>query len=149
MLAPSRVSILEAMVLATPILIASQTKLIKREMADQALMRLIVHHKGMLRECRSFTFFPLTINLSGGDSSVEANVHIHGDYSGNTGSDNIFHSNNVYNYYGTDLADPVAQILRCLYKGSYRSHRSRVREPAKGTCTWVTEHQRYKDWSKK
>ncbi|RPA90581.1 hypothetical protein L873DRAFT_1795390 [Choiromyces venosus 120613-1] len=42
-----------------------------------------------------------------------------------------------------------AEILQCLYTSKYESHRNRVREPVEGTCTWVTEHQKYKDWWEK
>ncbi|PWW75032.1 hypothetical protein C7212DRAFT_358601 [Tuber magnatum] len=42
-----------------------------------------------------------------------------------------------------------AEILQCLYTSVYESHRGRVREPAGGTCTWVTEHPKYKDWLEK
>ncbi|RPA99854.1 hypothetical protein L873DRAFT_1827825 [Choiromyces venosus 120613-1] len=41
------------------------------------------------------------------------------------------------------------EILQCLYTSQYESHRDRVPEPVEGTCTWVTEHQKYKDWWEK
>ncbi|PWW74705.1 hypothetical protein C7212DRAFT_283300 [Tuber magnatum] len=37
-------------------------------------------------------------------------------------------------------------ILQCLYTSSYGEHWGRVRDPVEGTCTWVTEHPRYKNW---
>ncbi|RPA99913.1 hypothetical protein L873DRAFT_1827852 [Choiromyces venosus 120613-1] len=42
-----------------------------------------------------------------------------------------------------------AEILQCLYTSQYGSHRDRVPEPVEGTCAWVTEHQKYKDWWEK
>ncbi|PWW73089.1 hypothetical protein C7212DRAFT_354058 [Tuber magnatum] len=36
--------------------------------------------------------------------------------------------------------------MQCLYMSAYESHRNRVREPVDGTCIWVTEHPKYKDW---
>ncbi|PWW72162.1 hypothetical protein C7212DRAFT_366754 [Tuber magnatum] len=81
------------------------------------------------------------------DSSAGAD-NIRGDCSGNSGSGNQFNSNNTINY-GTGSSDKEADILQYLYKTSYESHRGRVREPAEGTCTWVTEHQKYKDWLEK
>src|SRR5207237_3576997 len=38
---------------------------------------------------------------------------------------------------------------QCLYTSKYGKHWDRVREPVQGTCTWVTEHSKYRDWLEK
>src|SRR5207302_8148460 len=76
----------------------------------------------------------------------------------NSGSSNQFNSHNTNNYYSgggssknkeEEERKKKEEILRCLYKSSYESHRRRVREPVEGTCTWVTEHPKYKEWEEK
>nr|AFB35587.1 NACHT-ANK domain protein transcript variant 4 [Tuber melanosporum] len=91
---------------------------------------------------------------------------VRGDYSGNIGSHNIAGSGNftasgrttnyghitnhgitTNNYFtDTNSGSSGAEILRTLYTSRYQSHLARVREPAAGTCTWVTKHPRYKEW---
>ncbi|PWW73858.1 hypothetical protein C7212DRAFT_353589 [Tuber magnatum] len=62
-----------------------------------------------------------------------------------TNSGNI--TNNHYRYReDTYSSQNYAEILRCRYTSAYGSHRNRTREPARGTCTWVTEHPKYTDW---
>ncbi|PWW79138.1 hypothetical protein C7212DRAFT_288207 [Tuber magnatum] len=80
--------------------------------------------------------------------STTANSYIRGDRSGNKDSNNInsFNTNNYYSHGGTSSSPNYAKNLQCLYISDYGSHRSRVREPVEGTCTWVTEHQKYKEW---
>ncbi|PWW74073.1 hypothetical protein C7212DRAFT_359329 [Tuber magnatum] len=36
--------------------------------------------------------------------------------------------------------------MQCLYSSGYEEHRGRVRTPVEGTCTWVTEHPKYREW---
>ncbi|PWW72234.1 NACHT-ANK domain protein transcript variant 4 [Tuber magnatum] len=75
---------------------------------------------------------------------------IRGDYTGNTGDNNNFNSGNTNNnYYGDTHLSMEDRILRCLYTSGYESHRMRVRGPVEGTCAWVTEHPRYKEWLEK
>src|SRR5438309_1316925 len=84
--------------------------------------------------------------------ALSANRGIHGDFSGNLGSGNHLNSGNITtnNYYsGTISSGKQAEILQCLYKSAYESHRRRVREPVEGTCTWVTEHPKYTEWMEK
>src|SRR5437868_6231516 len=84
--------------------------------------------------------------------ALSVNSRIYGDFSGNIGSGNLFgYGNVIYNYYygSPNSSDKLAEILRCLKKSSYESHRRRVRDPVKGTCTWVTEHPKYREWVEK
>ena len=80
--------------------------------------------------------------------ALSVSSDIHGDFSGNTGSGNRFGCDNTTNNYygGTNSSYKQAEILQCLYKSAYESHRRRVREPVEGTCTWVTEHPKYREW---
>ncbi|RPA95818.1 hypothetical protein L873DRAFT_1291245 [Choiromyces venosus 120613-1] len=84
-----------------------------------------------------------------GRSSQQSNIP--GNYSANRGDHNIIGSGNTININQGDanLTSNHAKILQCLYTSKYESHRNRVREPVEGTCTWVTEHQKYKDWWEK
>ncbi|PWW75243.1 hypothetical protein C7212DRAFT_358351 [Tuber magnatum] len=72
----------------------------------------------------------------------------------NTGSNNNFNSHNAtYNSYhnngGTNSSPKYEDIVRCLYKSDYVSHRHRVAAPAEGTCIWVTKHVKYEEWLEK
>ncbi|PWW71642.1 hypothetical protein C7212DRAFT_348848 [Tuber magnatum] len=75
---------------------------------------------------------------------------IRGHYSGNIGDystyGNVSTTNNYYNNGPTNTSGKLPEILQCLYTSRYESHRNRVREPVGGTCAWVTEHEKYKDW---
>ncbi|RPA93500.1 hypothetical protein L873DRAFT_1815655 [Choiromyces venosus 120613-1] len=78
-------------------------------------------------------------------------INIQGNFSSNSGDHNIIGSGNTININQGD-ANPTrnpAEILQCLYTSQYGSHRDRVPEPVDGTCTWVTEHEKYKDWWEK
>src|SRR5205807_7312246 len=87
------------------------------------------------------------INVNSYDSNSAAPRSMHGDYSGNTGDNNTYGSfNTIHNYGGTSSSQSHAEILQCLYTSRYEEHRRRVREPVEGTCSWVTEHPKYKDW---
>ncbi|RPA93071.1 hypothetical protein L873DRAFT_1816655 [Choiromyces venosus 120613-1] len=106
------------------------------------LQRVIPHNKGILLECRLYVLaLPITnVNISASNSNIQ------GNHSGNFNS-----GNTVINHNHGD-ANPTrnhAEILRCLYTSRYESHRDRVPEPVEGTCAWVTEHQKYKDWWEK
>src|SRR5437588_8771698 len=96
--------------------------------------------------------FALTnLNVSSDGSRTTVNRNNNRDYSGNTGSYNIIGSGNIINNNcchdgGKDLCNTHDQILQCLYTSRYEEHRDRVRAPVEGTCTWVTEHSKYKDW---
>ncbi|RPA92064.1 hypothetical protein L873DRAFT_1794466 [Choiromyces venosus 120613-1] len=84
-----------------------------------------------------------------GRSSQQSNIQ--GNHSGNSGDHNITVSGSTININQGD-ANPAgnhAKILQCLYTSQYESHRDRVPEPVEGTCTWVTEHPKYKDWWEK
>ncbi|RPA93545.1 NACHT-ANK domain protein transcript variant 3 [Choiromyces venosus 120613-1] len=93
-----------------------------------------------------------------------SNTSTEGRSSQQSGADNIFNSDNtnsgahnILNSGNTNTinqgdANPTrnhAEILQCLHTSQYESHRNRVREPVEGTCTWVMEHQKYKDWWEK
>ncbi|RPA99453.1 hypothetical protein L873DRAFT_1806657 [Choiromyces venosus 120613-1] len=94
---------------------------------------------------------PIT-NVNSSSSSSASNSNIRGDYSGNSGANNNFNSGNTIFNFNQGDANPTrnhAEILQCLYTSEYELHRNRVREPVEGTCTWVTEHQKYKDWWEK
>ncbi|PWW74982.1 NACHT-ANK domain protein transcript variant 1 [Tuber magnatum] len=75
-----------------------------------------------------------------------ASPSIQGDYSGNTGHGNRFNSDDFINYHIVSSAGNRDEILQCLYTSAYEAHRRRVREPVEGTCAWVTEHPKYKEW---
>src|SRR5437588_9349315 len=85
-LLPGPISILEVTAAVTPILTSLRTKSIKRAISYQAIIELILHSKGMLRECRLFVFALLTFNLRSSDSSAEANFGIRTDCSSNSES---------------------------------------------------------------
>nr|AFB35598.1 NACHT-ANK domain protein transcript variant 5 [Tuber melanosporum] len=92
--------------------------------------------------------FEATSSLQGYTSGSTAVPHNTVNFSiiANSGNTNSFNTTNI-NYYGeTDSSQSHAEILQCLYTSKYEEHRDRVREPVEGTCTWVTEHSRYKDW---
>ncbi|PWW78753.1 hypothetical protein C7212DRAFT_355414 [Tuber magnatum] len=78
-------------------------------------------------------------------------TYIHGDGSGNSGSNNINSGNTTFNFNreNANSFGSSADVLQCLYTSEYGSHRGRVREPAEGTCTWVLEHPKYQEWSEK
>src|SRR5205807_10584826 len=79
--------------------------------------------------------------------SSSAVKNVGGDYSGNTGNNNTYGSGNTYHYHGGTNSPPsYAEIMQCLYTSVYESHRDRIRKPVVGTCTWVTEHAKFKDW---
>ncbi|PWW75945.1 hypothetical protein C7212DRAFT_279937 [Tuber magnatum] len=105
----------------------------------------------------------------GGLLSVQ--LFIPGDCSGNSGSNNTTDSNNTttgsnnntttgsnnttttnnnnyYNHGGGKTPEDYEKVLQQLYPpgSGYESHRNRVPDPAKGTCTWVTDHPKYKEW---
>src|SRR5205807_7291185 len=85
----------------------------------------------------------------GSSSAVPRSIH--GDYGGNTCDNNTYGSFNT-NYIihgGTSSSMSHAEILQCLYTSRYEDQRRRVREPVEGTCSWVTEHPKYKDWLEK
>ncbi|PWW76064.1 hypothetical protein C7212DRAFT_280259 [Tuber magnatum] len=85
-----------------------------------------------------------------GGPSLTANSNNQGNYSGNTNSNNSNYNNTInINHSDTSPSRKHTEILQCLYTSSYESHRDRVPEPVEGTCTWVTEHQKYLDWSAK
>ncbi|PWW73581.1 NACHT-ANK domain protein transcript variant 3 [Tuber magnatum] len=74
-----------------------------------------------------------------------ASSEIHGDGSGNSGSNNNINSGNTTITVNCDSGDTDssknhAKILQSLYTSRYEERRDRVREPADGTCAWVTEH---------
>src|SRR5205807_935471 len=80
-------------------------------------------------------------------SITRTNRNIEGDYSGNRGSNNIFGSDNVVNFYYASASPEIyAEIQQCLYTSSYEEHQRRVGKPVEGTCIWVTQHPKYKDW---
>ncbi|PUU83435.1 NACHT-ANK domain protein transcript variant 1 [Tuber borchii] len=86
-----------------------------------------------------------------GTSAQELTVaqsDIRGNYNGNNGSHNNFHSGNTTtnHYHGGMNTSDYSEISQCLYTSEYKSHRNRIREPVEGTCTWVIEHPKYKDW---
>ncbi|RPA99889.1 hypothetical protein L873DRAFT_1806045 [Choiromyces venosus 120613-1] len=84
-----------------------------------------------------------------GRSSQQSNIQ--GNYNATRGDHNIIGSGNTININQGDANQTRnhAEILQCLYTSKYQLHRNRVREPVEGTCTWVTEHQKYKDWWEK
>ncbi|PWW75216.1 hypothetical protein C7212DRAFT_352644 [Tuber magnatum] len=57
--------------------------------------------------------------------SSEATRSIQGNFSGNIGDNNIYGTGHI---------------------SGYEEQRKRVREPVEGTCTWVTEHPKFRDW---
>ncbi|RPA99830.1 hypothetical protein L873DRAFT_1682249 [Choiromyces venosus 120613-1] len=112
------------------------------------LQRAVPHNKGILLECRLYVLaLPITnVNISASNSNIQ------GNFNNNRGDHNIIGSGNIINNFNQGDANPTgnhAEILQCLYTSEYESHRNRVREPVEGTCTWVTEHQKYKDWWEK
>ncbi|PWW74076.1 hypothetical protein C7212DRAFT_359331 [Tuber magnatum] len=70
--------------------------------------------------------------------------------SGNISSGNINSGNITYNIYchhgDTDSPENYAKIMQCLYSSGYEEHRGRVQTPVEGTCAWVTEHPKYREW---
>ncbi|PWW77828.1 hypothetical protein C7212DRAFT_356725 [Tuber magnatum] len=59
---------------------------------------------------------------------------------------NSYNNNTYCNTLGRSSTQNFAEIMQCLYTSRYVEHRGRVREPVEGTCTWVTEHPKYKRW---
>ncbi|PWW74296.1 NACHT-ANK domain protein transcript variant 1 [Tuber magnatum] len=56
----------------------------------------------------------------------------------------------LYSYIpGTDSSLRPAEMLQYLYTSRYEEHRRRVQKPVEGTCSWVMEHPKYKDWLEK
>ncbi|RPA99865.1 hypothetical protein L873DRAFT_862724 [Choiromyces venosus 120613-1] len=83
-----------------------------------------------------------------GRSSQQSNIQ--GNFNNNRGDHNIIGcGNTIVNQGDANPTRDHAKILQCLYTSQYESHRNRVPEPVEGTCTWVTEHQKYKDWWEK
>ncbi|PWW71784.1 hypothetical protein C7212DRAFT_366950 [Tuber magnatum] len=82
--------------------------------------------------------------VSSSGSARVAHSYIEGSYSGNINSNNT--TNIHHNYGSTSSPESCAEILQQLYTSAYESHRRRVREPVEGTCIWVTEHPKYRDW---
>ncbi|PWW77153.1 hypothetical protein C7212DRAFT_315120 [Tuber magnatum] len=83
--------------------------------------------------------------------SAPLSTNIHGDHSGNTGSNNTTNSGNTTNYnycnhVPMNSPENYTEIVQCLYTSRYEEHRNRIRKPVEGTCNWVTKHPRYKDW---
>src|SRR5207302_5690477 len=104
-------------------------------------LRTIPRLNGMLQEYCLYSISAfLIIGASSGGSSSTSNSNIQGDFSGNSGSGNVYIS---VNREDMSPSRNYAKILQCLYTSKYQSHRARVREPVHGTCTWVTGHPKY------
>src|SRR5207302_10089703 len=53
---------------------------------------------------------------------------------------------NYYSHGSGSRSSSYAEILQCLYTSTYKASRDRIREPAQGTCIWVIEHLKYREW---